>query len=76
MHGVGISLSEDLIHSVHNAPPNVSALAPGSLSEPNEVIDEHINVSDWLWEDQEGGTVHWLWQWSRSGRGWVASQGV
>ena len=69
MHGVCISLSEDLVHSVHDAPPNVSAPAPGPLSEPNEVVDEHIDMSNWPWEDQEGGTVHRLRQRSLSGQG-------
>ena len=67
MHGVCISLSEDIIHGMHDAPPNVMAPVPGPLSEPNEVIDKHIDVSDWPQKDQEGGTVSQLWQRSQSG---------
>ena len=46
MHGVCIPLGEDLVHSMHDAPPDVVALVPGPLSEPNEVIDEDIDVHD------------------------------
>ena len=60
VHGICVSPSEHLVDSVHDAPPNVAASAPGPLSQPDEVINEDINVRDRPREDQEGCTVSWL----------------
>ena len=67
VHGICIPLGEHLVNGVHDALPDVAALVPGRLSEPDEVVDEDINVCDWPQEDQEGCMVSQLRQQSRSG---------
>ena len=67
MHGACIPLGEHLVNGVHDAPPNVLALVLGLLSEPDEVVDENIDVHNWPQKDQEGCTVSQLWQRSQLG---------
>ena len=67
VHGICISPSEHLVDGVHDAPPNVAAAAPGPLRQPDEVVNEDINMCDQPQEDQEGYVVFRLWQRPSSG---------
>ena len=46
VHSVEIQLGKNLVHGMHDATLHVGALAPGALSNPNEIIDKDINMSD------------------------------
>ena len=67
VRGICVSLSEHLVDGMHDAPPNVAALAPGPLSQPDEVVDKDIDMCNQPQEDQEGCAVSRLWQRPRSG---------
>jgi hypothetical protein len=61
MHCVHISLSEHLVHGMHDTSSDVVAPTSGSLSKDDEVIDKDINMCNWPRKDLQWDTVFWLW---------------
>ena len=80
VHSVEVPLGKNLVHGMHDATSHVGASVPGALSNPNEVIDKDVNMSDGSSVPCKRGPIFGLRErpyelyelWSREGTRWCA----
>ena len=46
VHGAEVLLGENPVHSMHDTASHGGASTPGALSDPNEIINKYVNMSD------------------------------